>query len=49
LVQTYQSGKNVTNDHKLYQTAINHAKWPWTIPTFSIPRPSKIYLNWSLK
>jgi hypothetical protein len=28
LVQTYQSGKNVTNDHKLYQTAINHAKWP---------------------
>jgi hypothetical protein len=27
LVLTYQIGKNVTNDHKLYQTAINYTKW----------------------
>jgi hypothetical protein len=28
LVQTYQNKKNIPNDHKLYQTAINHTKWP---------------------
>jgi hypothetical protein len=28
LVQTFQIGKNATNDHKLYQTAINYTKWP---------------------
>jgi hypothetical protein len=28
LVQTYQIGENVTDDHKLYQTAINYTKWP---------------------
>jgi hypothetical protein len=27
-VQTYQSWKNIPNDHKLYQTAINYTKWP---------------------
>jgi hypothetical protein len=25
--QTYQNGKNIPNDHKLYQTAINDTKW----------------------
>jgi predicted secreted protein len=29
-----------------YQTTITHAKWPKNIQIFSIPRPSKIYLNW---
>jgi hypothetical protein len=28
LVQTYQSGKIIKNDHKSYQTAINYTKWP---------------------
>jgi hypothetical protein len=28
LEQTYQNVKNITNDHKLYQTAINYTKWP---------------------
>jgi hypothetical protein len=32
LVQIYQIGKNITNDHKLYQTAINYTKWPLNIP-----------------
>jgi hypothetical protein len=27
-VQTYQYGKNITNDHKLYQMATNYTKWP---------------------
>jgi hypothetical protein len=27
LVQTFQIGKNITNDHKLYQTAINYTKY----------------------
>jgi hypothetical protein len=32
LVQKYQNGKNVPNDHKLYQTAVNYTKWPKNIP-----------------
>jgi hypothetical protein len=28
LFQTYQNGKNIPNDDKLYQTAIHYAKWP---------------------
>jgi hypothetical protein len=28
LVQTCQNDKNIPNDHKLYQTAINYTKWP---------------------
>jgi hypothetical protein len=24
----FQIGKNITNDHKLYQTAINYTDWP---------------------
>jgi hypothetical protein len=27
LVQTYQIGKNVPNDHKRYQTEINYTQW----------------------
>jgi hypothetical protein len=51
LVQTYQNGKNIPNDYKLYQTALHYAKWPKlfqmivNIPAFSIARPSKIYPN----
>jgi hypothetical protein len=26
--------------------AVNYTKWPKNIPTFSIPRPSKLYPNW---
>jgi hypothetical protein len=32
LIQTYQIGKNITNDHKLYQMALNYTKWPYNIP-----------------
>jgi hypothetical protein len=49
LVQTYQNGKNITNDHKLYKDAIyytKYSKWSWNITIFSIPRPSKFYPNW---
>jgi hypothetical protein len=28
LVQTYQNGKNIPNNHKLYQTATHYARWP---------------------
>jgi hypothetical protein len=27
----------------MYQMAVMYFKWPKNIPTFSIPRPSKIY------
>jgi hypothetical protein len=27
LVQTYQNGKSIPNDHTLYQTAIYYTKW----------------------
>jgi hypothetical protein len=27
LVQIYQNGKNIPNDHKLYQKAVNYTKW----------------------
>jgi hypothetical protein len=53
LVQTHQNGKKYTkwpqtipNDHKLYQMALKLSKWSLNIPTFSIPRPSKIYPDW---
>jgi TPR repeat protein len=42
LVQTYQNGKNIPNDHKLYQTAINYTKWPQ-----NIPNGHKIYKHFS--
>jgi hypothetical protein len=51
--QIYQNGKNISKYHKLHQTtktiyqmAVNYTKWPKNIPTFSIPRPSKLYPNW---
>jgi hypothetical protein len=44
LVPTFQIGKNITNDHKLYQAAINYAKWP-----YNIPNGHKIYQQLPLK
>jgi hypothetical protein len=44
LVQTYQIGKNITNDHKLYQTAINYTKW-----RYNIPKGHKIYQHLPFK
>jgi hypothetical protein len=32
LFQTYQNGKNIPNDHKLYQNAVSYTKWPKYIP-----------------
>jgi hypothetical protein len=32
LAQAFQIGKNITNDHKLYQTAIKCTKWPKNFP-----------------
>jgi hypothetical protein len=32
LVQTYQNGKNIPNDHKVYQVALKYEKWPQTTP-----------------
>jgi hypothetical protein len=29
----------------LYQMAVKYSKWSKNIPTFSIPKPSKIYPN----
>jgi hypothetical protein len=54
LVQKYQIGKSIhtkwpqviPNGYVLYQIVINYSKLPWNIPTFSIPRHSKIYPNW---
>jgi hypothetical protein len=51
LVQTYQIGENIPNDHKLhipnghklYQMALKYSKWSYNIPKF--PRPFKIYPN----
>jgi hypothetical protein len=33
------------NDHKISQMAAKYFKWLKNIPTFSFPRPSKIYPN----
>jgi hypothetical protein len=44
LVQTYQNGKNIKNDNKLYQTAINYTKWP-----LNIPNGHKIYQHLPFK
>jgi hypothetical protein len=44
-----KTGKNIANDHKLFQTAIKYTKWPKIFQmvknktTFYISRPSKIY------
>jgi hypothetical protein len=37
---TYQNGKNIPKDHKIYQMATKYTKWPQNIPTSSIARPS---------
>jgi hypothetical protein len=37
-VQTYQNGKNLPHDHKLYQTVIDYTKW-----VYNIPNGPKIY------
>jgi hypothetical protein len=37
--------QTIPNRHKLYQMAIKYSKWSWNIPTFTIQRPSKIYLH----
>jgi hypothetical protein len=44
LIQIYQIGKNMTNDHKLYQTAINYTKW-----LLNIPNGHKIYQHLQFK
>jgi hypothetical protein len=31
---------------KMYQMAVVYSNWPKNIPSFSISRPFKIYLNW---
>jgi hypothetical protein len=43
-VQTYQNGKNTYT--KLPQTIKTAVKFTKKLPTFSIPRPSKINPNW---
>jgi hypothetical protein len=52
LFQTYQNGKNIPNDHRLFQPAINETKWPYNITNghkiykhFFFLGPSKIYPN----
>jgi hypothetical protein len=49
LVQQTKTGKNVPNDQKIHQIAIRFtkmaakfSKWLLTVPTFSIPRLSKV-------
>jgi hypothetical protein len=45
----YQNGEIYTKlpiGHKIYQMAVKCSKWPNNIPTFSIPKPFKIYPNW---
>jgi hypothetical protein len=37
-------GKNITNDHKLFQTAIDYNKW-----TYNIPNGHKIYQHLPFK
>jgi hypothetical protein len=39
----YQIATKLPNGHKM---GVINSKWPKNIPTFSIPRPSKIYPNW---
>jgi hypothetical protein len=36
--------KNVPNGNKIYQMIVKYSKCPLNVPTFSIPRPSKIGL-----
>jgi hypothetical protein len=41
----YQIATKVPNGHDKYQIDVINSKWPLKIPTFFIPRPSKIYQN----
>jgi hypothetical protein len=56
LYTKYQNGKNITNYHKRFQMSIKYTKRqlngpnvPKSIPTSSISRPSKIYLNFDFR
>jgi hypothetical protein len=42
----YLIAPNLPNGHTIYQMAVLYLKWLHNIPTFSIPRPSKIYPHW---
>jgi hypothetical protein len=52
LDKTYQNGENTLNGHKIYQMDANNQngrkclEWLLKMPTFSIPKPFKICLNW---
>jgi hypothetical protein len=39
----YQFDTKLPNSHKMYQMAVKYSKWPKHLPTFSFPRPFKIY------
>jgi hypothetical protein len=41
LVQHTKTGKNVPNNHKIYQMATKHTKWPLNIPATSLQVPPK--------
>jgi hypothetical protein len=43
LSTTYQNGKNLPIDHKVYQVVVKYSKWPQNISILFIPRPHKIY------
>jgi hypothetical protein len=50
---TYQNGTKIfPNDrkicqkcHKTYEMVVKYSEWPQNLPTFSAPRPSKMYQN----
>jgi hypothetical protein len=37
--------QNIPNDRQIYQIAIKYSKWLLNLPSFTIPRPSKIDIN----
>jgi hypothetical protein len=41
-----QTAPKLPNSHNIYEMAVIYFKWPHNVPTFSIPRPSKIDPNW---
>jgi hypothetical protein len=45
-MKIYQMPTKLLNGHKMYQIAVKYSKWSYNIPSFFIPRPSKIYPNW---
>jgi hypothetical protein len=38
---TYQNGKNIPIDYKIYKMTKTYTKWPRNVPKFSALRPSK--------